>query len=172
MNREPATPNSLGHSLMRTHYVLLIVAALRLLAWPCSAADDVSAFYSSLRSVFAKHYPAASFSTKDNTVTFDHATRLFMIHAPLKNGEWQDATEQRGPKKGGVYCEIVPQSGSYRGAAVVPQTFDERYFTVLLLAPYSKRLDRHLHVRLSYPGDASKEFLREFTETINRFNDY
>ncbi len=157
---------------MRIHFVLLIVTVFRLLASQSQAADDLDAFYSSLRTVFTKHYPAVTVSTRDKTVTFDYDTRLFLIHEPLKTGEWQDATEQHGPKKDGVFCEIVSESGIYSGAAEVPQTFDKRYFSVLLLVPYSKRLDRHLHVRLSYPADASKDFLREFTEAINRFNDY
>ena len=150
----------------------LIAIVCILVAPGANAADDLSDFYPSLRTVFTKHYPAVTVSTMDKTITFDHDTRLFLIHDPLKTGEWQDATERRGPKKGGVFCEIVSESGIYNGAAVVPQTFDERYFSVLLLAPYSKRLDRHLHVRLSYPVGASKEFLREFTEAINRFNAY
>lgn len=157
---------------MRNHFALIILTTLGALASPCSAADDLGAFYSSLRGVFTKHYPAVTIGTKDRTATFDHDTRLFMIHEAFKTGEWQDAREQRGPKKGGIYCEIASESGPYHGAAVVPQTFDKHYFNVLLLAPYSKRLDRHLHVRLSYPADASKEFLRDFTEAINQFNEY
>jgi hypothetical protein len=164
--------SSLDYTPMRVYLVLLIVATLRLLGCTCSAADDLSAFYASVRSVFIKHYPAAKASTQDETVIFDHETRLFMIHEPLKTGDWQDAREERGPKKGGIYCEIASERGAYKGAAVVPQTFDTRYFTVLILAPYSRRLDRHLHVRLSYPADASREFVREFTETASRFNDY
>jgi hypothetical protein len=151
------------------HFITLVCILAATIA---NAADDLSGFYSSLRTVFTKHYPAVKMSTKDKTVTFDHDTRLFMIHEALKTGEWQEAREQRGPKKAGVYCEIVSESGPYNGAAVVPQAFNKHYFTVLLLAPYSRRLDRHLHVLLSYPADASKEFLREFTDTVNKFNDY
>jgi len=157
---------------MRSYIAPVIVFTLLMLRFACLAAEDLNSFYSSLGAVFTKHYPAVTVSAKGETVTFDHRTRLFMIHAPLKTGEWQDAAEQRGPTKGGVYCQIVSERGLYRGAAVVPQTFDKHYFTVLLLAPYSKRLDRHLHVLLSYPADASKEFLREFTDTVNKFNDY
>lgn len=148
-----------------------LITIICILAAPsANAADDVTAFYASLQSVFIKHYPAVRVSAKDKTVTFDHDTRLFLIHEPLKTGEWQDATEQRGPKKGGVYCKIVSEKGIYSGAAEVPQTFDKHYFTVLLLAPYSKRLDCHLHVLLLYPSDASKQFLRDFADAINKFS--
>lgn len=136
------------------------------------AADSLSDFYASLRTVFAKHYPTATVTARDQSMTFEHDTRIFLIHDAFKTGEWQDATEQRGPKKSGIYCQIVAQSGPYKGAAAVPQTFDKRYFSVLLLAPYSKRLNHHLHVRLSYPAGASKEFLQEFAEAINTFEGY
>jgi hypothetical protein len=157
---------------MRSHFAALIFAIVILHAAKCPAADDLAAFYTSLRAVFAKHYPAVVFSAEDKQARFEHRTQVFMIHEPLKTGEWQEAREQRGPRKGGIYCEIVPTSGPYVGAAAVPQTFDKRYFRLLLLAPYSKRLDQHLYVRLSYPADASNEFLREFTEVIKNFSAY
>jgi hypothetical protein len=50
---------------------------------------------------------------------------------------------------------------------VVPQTFDKRYFRVLLLAPYSPKRDAHLIVHLAYPRDVHPEFLKQFTELVN-----
>jgi len=38
-----------------------------------------------------------------------------------------------------------------------------------VLAPYSKRLDRHLYIYLKYPSDVSKDFLKEFFQLVNRF---
>lgn len=133
---------------------------------------NIDDFYSSVRKIIAEHFPRATDSNTDTTITFDYNTRLFKIHEPSKIGEWQDASEERGPKRGGIFCEIVSEAGVYNGQAEVPQTFDKGYFRVLLLAPYSKRLDRHLHVLLSYPADTSKDFLREFTEAINTFNGF
>lgn len=136
------------------------------------AAYETAAFCASLQGVFTKYYPKVKYSTKEGTVIFDHDTQIFMIRVRLKNGEFRGSRPERGPKEGGIYCEIVPQTGVYRGAAVPNQKFNRHDFTVLLLAPYSKRLDRHLHVRLFYPPDTSNEFLREFTAAVNKFSNY
>ena len=157
---------------MHTRVLLLLAALLQLIALCCPAADNLGGFQASLKNVFTSYYPAVTLLEKDGIITFDHATRVFQIHAPLKTGEWQDAFPQRGPNKGGIYCEIVSQTGVYSGAAVVPQTFDQYYFKILLLAPYSKRLNQHLHVRLFYPADVSEKFLKSFTDAVNRFEDF
>lgn len=157
---------------MRSLLVLLFVLLSSMASSLRAAPDALEDFHKALRKVFVKHYPEIKATTEDGTVRLDWRTRIFMIHHPLKTGEWQDASEQRGPQKGGIYCEIIAQPGPYQGAAVVPQTFDEHYFSLLLLAPYNKRLDQHLHVRLSYPADVNKEFLKTFREAVGRFGEY
>jgi len=89
-----------------------------------------------------------------------------------RNGGWQDPWEERGPKPGGIHCDITLQQGRYQGAAAVPQTFDKRYFTVLLLAPYSPKRDAHLTVHLAYPRNVGQEFLKQFTDLANSFEKY
>jgi hypothetical protein len=37
------------------------------------------------------------------------------------------------------------------------------------MAPYSKKLDRHLYVHLKYPGDVHKEFLKDFQRLVDGF---
>ena len=45
----------------------------------------------------------------------------------------------------------------------------KRYFTLLLTAPHSKKLDHHLYVHLKYPRDVPKEFLKEFEVLVSGF---
>ena len=130
---------------------------------------DLTRLYSELRPLFRRFYPGVSASTADAEIRFESDTRVFSIHHPTKTGEWQDASPTRGPNRGGILCEILLAKGRFQGAAAVPQTFDEKYFKVLLLAPYSTRRDAHLIVRLSFPDGTSKEFLRRFTELVNAF---
>jgi hypothetical protein len=125
--------------------------------------------YSELRMVVRKYYPKATSHLLKDKIHFEHDTRIFIVHEPTKSGEWQDPWETRGPKPGGILCDMSFQKGPYQGAAVVPQTFDKRYFKVLLLAPYSARRDAHLLIHLSYPGNTSGEFLKEFTRLVNDF---
>ena len=114
---------------------------------------------------------ATSHLLKDQ-IHFEHDTRVFLVHEPLKTGDWQDPRETRGPKPGGILCEITLQKGEYRGAAVVPQTFDKRYFKVLVMASYSPKRDVHIYVHLSYPGNVSTDFLKEFADLVNGFETY
>jgi hypothetical protein len=126
-------------------------------------------FYGELRTLFRRHYPKMTSHLLKEKMHFEQETRIFIVHEPTKTGEWQDPWETRGPKPGGILCDVTLQEGRYQGAAVVPQTFDKRYFKVLLMAPYSAEHDCHLLVHLSYPGNVSGEFLKEFTEFVNNY---
>jgi hypothetical protein len=130
---------------------------------------DLKPLVGEVRKLVQKHYPKAKVTQEDQTIQFELNTRKFMIHEPTLTGEWQDAREEIGPQKSGIYCEIELRAGEYMGMAVVPQSFDKRYFTLLLMAPYSKKLDHHLYIHLKYPRDVPKEFLEEFERLVNAF---
>jgi hypothetical protein len=140
----------------------------------CTAADDVRQpdlrpFLNEVRTLVLKYYPNAGVTLKDQSIHLEFNTRKFMIHEPLLTGEWQDAHEETGPQKGGIYGDIELRAGEYAGMAGVPQSFDKRYFTLHVMAPYSKKLNRHLYIHLKYPRDVHKEFLTEFERLINGF---
>ena len=88
----------------------------------------------------------------ETTIHFEARTRRFMVHEPLKTGEWQHARETIGPQRGGVVGNMELRAGKYLGAAAVPQAFDKRYFTLQVTAPYF--------------------FLSEFTDLVTRFAEY
>ncbi len=162
-----------------TPWLLLLSFVCALMAAPTRAAEDeplqspvLKRFYSELRTLFRKHYPKATSHLLKDKIHVEHDTRFFIVHEAYKTGEWQDPWEERGPKLGGILCDITLQKGQYQGAAVAPQTFDKRYFTVLLMAPYSPKRDVHLYVHLSYPGNVSSDFLKEFTDLVNGFEKY
>ena len=95
-----------------------------------------------------------------------------MIHDPLLTGEWQDAHEEPGPQKGGIYGDIELRAGEYGGMAAVPQSFDKHYFTLFLTAPHSRKLDHHLYIHLKYPRDVPKDFLKEFERLVDGFEKF
>src|SRR5262249_5079835 len=70
---------------------------------------------------------------------------------------------------GGIYADIELRAGEYGGMAAVPQSFDKRYFTLLLTAPHSRKLDHHLYIHLKYPRDVPKDFLKEFERLVDGF---
>jgi len=162
-----------------TPWLLLLSLVCALVAVPTRAVEletlhnpALERFYSELRTLFRKHYPKATSHLLKDKIHFEHDTRVFIVHEAYKTGEWQDPWEERGPKPGGILCDITLQKGQYQGAAVAPQTFDKRYFKVLLMAPYSSKRDVHLYVHLSYPGNVSTDFLKEFTDLVNGFEKY
>ena len=142
---------------------------------------DLLPFKKKVAALVAKYYPKANTTLEKVTVTpslefevicFEHNTRIFMIHTPLLTGEWQDAGAVRGPQPGGIYGSICLKDGEWEGQAALPQAFDQRYFTTHQWAPYSKKLNRHLSVTLNYPKNVSKEFLKEFIQLIDGFEQH
>ena len=126
-------------------------------------------FYSQLTTLFKRSYPKATSHLLGAKIHFEQDTRVFIIHEPLKTGEWQDPHETRGPMRGGILCDIEWRKGEYNGQAMVPQTFDKRYFKRLVMAPSSRKLDAHLYVHLSYPDGVSADFLKQFAELVDGF---
>jgi hypothetical protein len=156
--------------------LLFAVLLPALIATPARAADSdalqdpaLKRLYAEFQLLFRKYYPNVTSHLLTNTMHFEHDTRAFIVHEPLRTGEWQDPRETRGPKLGGILCDIALQKGPYQGAAMVPQTFDKRYFRLLIMAPYSRKHDAHLYVHLAYPGNVSGEFLRDFTGLVTDF---
>lgn len=134
-----------------------------------SADEKLKTFFESLAQVVQKHYPKAQVTAGEAELRFSFDARRFMIHEATKDGEWQDAFEEAGPRKGGIVGEATVRPGRWDGQAVVPQALDKRYFTLWIAAPYSAALDRHLLVRLKYPRQATPEFLKDFTDLVASF---
>jgi hypothetical protein len=91
---------------------------------------------------------------------------MFMIHVPLKTGEWQDAREVEGPNRHGILCSVSLEEGRYGGQALLPQIVDERYFETLVLAVASPGATQYLYVHLSYPATVDARFLKEFNGAV------
>jgi hypothetical protein len=119
-----------------------------------------------LRRVLETYYREAFARVDGDVLVIEHKTRAFLIHHPLKTGEWQEARETRGPDRGGILARIELRSGRYDGAAVLPQTFDDRYFKTLVMAEAAPDGSSYLYVHLSYPDDANPAFLAEFQDLV------
>lgn len=134
-------------------------------------AVDLKPLQAKLAKLLEKHYPDDAIGVKleDNTIHFANKTRKFMVHIPLLDGEWQEAVEETGPKPGGVIGSLMLREGEYGGMASVPQTFEYHYFSTLLLAPYSKKLDSHLYVHLTLPRKYPEQFVKEFRDLVEAF---
>lgn len=126
----------------------------------------LSAIASRLDPVLHRYYPGAKAQIKSDRVMFEHDTRVFLVHVPLKTGEWQEAREVKGPNRQGIFCTIQLRDGRYNGAAVLPQTFNQRYFETTVAQAPSPDGSRYLYIHLSYPGDVRPGFQKEFWEVV------
>lgn len=136
---------------------------------------DATDFNKALDKLLKQYYPKIERVPNDSAdvVAYEFNTMKFMIHHPLKTGEWQKAVEQTGPQRHGVMCGVRLTKGRFMGAAMVPQVFDNRYFNTLLMAPYSEKHNCHLNSTLSYPErDIDNNFLRDYQRLVNSFADY
>jgi hypothetical protein len=161
-----------GGSIVKTLSILLAGAALILSNANTQAADlpkEVEDIYDRVQKLIVEYYPKASIERKNNIFSAKYDTRIFMIHHPLKTGEWQEAREQEGPNPKGIQCVITSDAGAWQGAAEVPQTFNNRYFQTLLMAPYNKRLKKHLTVHLDYPDRMPLQFSTSFQKLVASF---
>src|SRR5439155_4902583 len=116
-----------GTALMRR--IPIAATTLSLLFIPAARADDtpdLKPLAGKIETLVKKYYPKAKVSQSGTTIEFDFNTRKFWIHDPHLNGEWQDAHEEVGPRKGGITGLLELRDGPYGGMAVVPQTFDKR----------------------------------------------
>ena len=131
-----------------------------------------------LKALFQKHYPKAAFTNfQNNGVRVDYEVTTFEF-PPVNPTKKHENPIHRGPKKGGVLCSVYLAKGEYRGQlALVPRgggqhepyLIDRKVYRQLLLAPYSGKRDAHLWVSLSYPSDASDDFLKEFRALMKSF---
>jgi hypothetical protein len=158
---------------IQLRYVVLALCCLFAAAGRNAADDaakpDLKPLLEEVRKLVEKHYPKAKVTLKDQTIHVEFNVRKFMIHEPTLTGEWQDAHEEPGPQKGGIYADIELRAGEYRGMAALPQSIDKRYFTLWLTAIQSKKLDCHLYIHLKYPRDVPKDFLKEFERLVDGF---
>jgi hypothetical protein len=161
---------------MKILYFLLCITTLSIPETSTSA--EITAqyslknFYESLYVMVNRYYPKASFHMLNNEIHFEYKTRIFIIHGQSHNGEWGNPYEERGPNKEGVLCDIQLLPHKYQGEAVAPQVFDKRYYKSYLMAPYSQKYNCHLYVWLHYPKGVSENFLKEFTDLVNKFEDF
>jgi hypothetical protein len=94
---------------MRLPFVALALGCLLAVAGSTAADEpkpDLKPLVEDVRKLVEKYYPKVKVTLKDQTIHFEFNTRKFMIHEPLLTGEWQDAHEEAGPQKSGIYGDI------------------------------------------------------------------
>jgi hypothetical protein len=151
---------------------LLLVPFLATSLGAQGARPDLGPLHARIRELFQRYYPGATCELTGDRIHFEFRTRNFCLHEALMTGEWQEASEVRGPERGGIWGNIQYIQGPYTGQAMVPGGSDKRYFQEHLRAPYSAVLDAHLHVLVRFPPGFHGEFLNELVDCVDHFDLY
>jgi hypothetical protein len=138
-----------------------------------------------LQALFQKYYPKATFTNGEATgIHFEYEVGMVEVPADTKSGNpaTPSGAQQRmarGPKKGGIMCDVLLQKGEFLGQLKLTWedgggpygkfVIDRKVYKEHLMAPYSAKRDAHLWVNLLCPPDASEDFLKEFDAIMTDF---
>lgn len=127
---------------------------------PATLIDDV---YNRLGKLMHEFYPKAKMTKTANKIKVEYKLRPFV--AP-------GGRQEIAPAFGGIMCDIDLKPGPYAGKVRLPQQYHEyNYYSVILMAPYSKNLNAHLYTKLAYPSDTPQDLQYRFKELMNEFDD-
>lgn len=80
---------------------------------------------------------------------------------------------EQGPDWGGILFDMDLKDGQYSGVHAVPKKFNEySYYHVMLYAPFSTKLNKHLETRIAYPFDVPPDFLKRFVSLVENFEQH
>ncbi len=119
---------------------------------------DASKVFAEIEALVKEYYPKAKFVRTEDKLHFDYKARGL--------AGTQSGLKELSPDSGGVAGDIVVKQGKYTGRERNPSETNLILHMVLFMAPYSEPNDQHFFTRLSYPPDASVEFLTRFKSII------
>lgn len=116
-----------------------------------------------LTTLMSEFYSKAKLTRSGNKIKVEYKVRPFIAAGNKK---------EMAPDFGGVMCDIELKPGKYSGRTRLPQQYNEHnFYSVILMAPYSKALNAHLYVKLLYPSDTQQEFTDRFKDLLNEFDE-
>jgi len=122
--------------------------------------DDV---HTRLSALIRECYPKTKVVKTGNKLRIEYKVRPFITVG--------NKTEM-APDFGGLACDIELRPGKYSGRTRLPQQYNEyNFYSVILMAPYSKTLNAHLYTKLLYPSDTPQEFQDRFKDLMNEYDD-
>jgi uncharacterized protein YbaP (TraB family) len=138
-----------------------VYAAQTNLATEAALLDDLNTKLSGLINEF--YNKKAKITKTENRIRVEYKVRPF-----VSVGNKQELA----PDFGGLACDIELKPGPYTGKTRLPQQYNEHnFYSVILMAPYSKSLNAHLYTKLLYPSDTQQEFLDRFKDLLNEYDD-
>jgi len=132
---------------------------------PCFATDvapaAVDETYKVIEALVKEYYPSAKFTKLGSGMHFEYKLKSEMGYYSNR--------PVLAPQEGGILGDISLEPGlcSERQAEIA-----DGFHTTMTIGPYSKNLNSHLLVKLTFPANGfSVEFRDKFVETANHFGD-
>ena len=143
----------MGAQVVRRCPLLFAALLPALIATPARAADGealqnpaLKRLYLENPTLFRKYYPNVTSYLMKDTIHLEHDTRAFIVHEPLRTGEWQDPRETRGS---GEYADPVPVRPTGMHRRTYERLCNEAEEAVL---PYEDWIMKRLHGFLAKSG--------------------
>jgi hypothetical protein len=114
-----------------------------------------------------QHCPDAKIAVTKTEFVAKFETMMFTLHRRGKGGDvFPDTYQDEGPKAKGFILRVTLNDGTYQGAAVVPQTLREPYFSTYIDASAAKQKDKHYFISFSYGSRLDKNLKQAIFEAI------
>jgi hypothetical protein len=120
-----------------------------------------------LTKVIRTHCPEAKIEVTKQEFIAKFETMMFTLHRRNKAGEvFPDTYQEEGPNWKGFMLRITLHDGKYQGAAVVPQTLQQPYFSTYIDASAAEQKDKHYFVAFSYGSRLDENLKKAIFEAI------
>jgi hypothetical protein len=147
--------------------IILATIALVVSVRPTFAAPPSDELIEKLTKAIRKHCPDATFEMTKQEFVAKFETMTYTLHARGKSGEAFERTyQEEGPKFKGFLLRVELREGKYEGAAVVPQTLQEPYYSTFIDASNVEKDNKHHFVHFSYGGRLDPELKKAIIEVI------
>ncbi len=123
-----------------------------------STNEDVASAFAEVETLVKEFYPKAKIVRSEDKLHFEYKARGL--------AGTQSGLKELSPDSGGVAGDIVVKPGKYTGKERQPSETNLILHMVYFIAPYSEPQNHHFFTRLSYPPDASVDFLTKFKSIV------
>ncbi|MBA3992541.1 MAG: hypothetical protein C0469_03370 [Cyanobacteria bacterium DS2.3.42] len=123
-----------------------------------SSNEDVASVFAEVETLVKEFYPKAKIVRSEDKLHFEYKARGL--------AGTQSGLKELSPDSGGVAGDIVVKPGKYTGKERQPSETNLILHMVYFIAPYSEPQNHHFFTRLSYPPDASVDFLTKFKSIV------
>lgn len=160
--------------------VICLLLPLSTVAQEKAKSPSLQKLHQAIAKLVGKHYPRATSYYFEQTIGFEHSTRVYVTKLVSKypKGLEQPIGLVRGPMDDGVWCQVWYRSGDMNDEPAYQRgegAMKREFFTEHLYYANDRQKKGHLVVTLRLPLKTTREqrqFIKELRELLNQFGEY